>query len=542
MPTYQLLCQKHDDWEAGAPIWQEVSDLYSGGYTIRNAAKRYLPRMQSENPVNYEERIREASFIGYLGQIVDFFGANLFGSELVVTPPADAEDGSTIGELPDVDYYTALAENCDRKGTKFASFMRGIWQRAALKRRGIVGIDFPAIEATAASRAEEDALGKSQAYLYEVPVEQLINWGHDDAGNFRWVVLHRLFRVQAGPFAPKGVVREEWKVWTREEPGRVRWTLYAIEHNERECLRPEQEIPEVASGDTSFAEIPLYEFALPEGLWIGNKIGPMQCEHFRTRSTLKASEARSLFEIPYYKLGSEMGAPGGDVPSEVQQNPYRAIDPRLALAGKGFAVLGADDELGFAGPSGAAYQIVDKQLSDLKDEMFRVVHQMAAALSNGSASLGRSGLSKQEDRRAEAIVLGEFGRMLREFAVKVYTAVSAARGEDTKWVAHGLDRFVTTDRLEVMQEATQSSTTLIPSQTFRVEHLTRLANALVDLTPALQATVRQEIEDGVKKEAEAAEHLHEIAAKASRDMGEGGEESEDEGGDLLPKGEPTDEE
>lgn len=547
MPLYKILCQKHADWTASESLWREVSELYAGGYTIRKAASHYLKPMVGESQERYQERLREASYIGYLGQIVDFFGANLFTSELVVTPPPDAEDDSTIGELPDVDYYTQFAENCDRKGSKFSGFIREtVFTPATLKRRAIVGVDFPVVTEKPATLAEEDALGNRAAYLYAVPVESLINWAYDETGNYAWATLHRTYPVQSGPLDPGGMIRQEWKVWSRNEQGQVIWQLYAVTHEHDNPPKPETEIPLVAEGGTSFPQIPLVEFSLVDGLWIGNKIGPLACEHFRRRSTLNAAESRSLFEVPVYKLGSEIGAQGGEIPSDAQQNPHRAVDPRDALAAKGYVVLGADDELQFIGPSGAAYGIVDKQLSDLKDEMFRVVHQMAAAIGNGASALGRSGMSKQEDRRAEAIVLGEFGRKLREFAVKIYTLISSARGEDTKWVAHGLDRFVTTNRLEVMQEATQVANVPIPSPTFKKLHLFRLATALVDdMQPATQAQVQKEINEGVDKAEEQAEHMHEIAEKAARDMdpnGEDEEEEPEEGGKKPPKDLPETEE
>jgi len=227
MPLYKILCQKHDEWTASESIWREVDDLYAGGYAIRRAASHYLKPMVGENQDRYQERLREASYIGYLGQIVDFFGANLFGSELVVTPPPDAEDESTIGELPDVDYYTSFAENCDRKRKKFSAFLReAVFTPAVLKRRAIVGVDFPVASAKATSLAEEDALGNRAAYLYAVPVESLINWAYDETGNFAWATLHRTYPVQSGPLEPKGQIRQEWKVWSRDEKGQVVWQLY----------------------------------------------------------------------------------------------------------------------------------------------------------------------------------------------------------------------------------------------------------------------------------------------------------------------------
>ncbi len=502
---YAILKRQHEACDL--KLMQELSDLYAGGYQIRRRAREYLPKMRAETFDQYEERLREASYLGYLGQIIDFFAANLFSQELSIKPPADADDKTTVGELPDVDYYTTFESDCDRKGTSFPKLLRAVFANALLKGRAQVAVDFPVVDAEIATRADEDRSGKAHAYAFEVPVEQLINWAYDDAGDFEWVVLNRIQTVQYGPFAAVPVIREEFKVWQKDAGGRVSWQLYAIEYDAKEPPKPETDIPLVGEGMTSFRRVPLVELALPTGLWIGNKLGPLACEHFRRRSNLNAAESRSLYEIPVYKLGSEIGAPDAEIPSEAQQDPHRARDPRAQLHAKGCVAIGKDDELLFVGPSGKAYEIVDRQLASLKDEMFRVVHQMAAAVGVDSGTLGRSGLSKQEDRRAEAIVLEEFGRLVRDFAVKIYRVISEARGEDVVWVAHGLDKFEVEDRALTLQEGMQLDAVPIPSPTFRKEYKTRIALKLLPgIPPETQEVIRQEIEEGVDREDEQREH------------------------------------
>jgi len=517
MPSYRALSQKHEEWTQCSPIWAEVEDLYEGGYRIRKNAKAYLHRMDGETPTRYAERLREASYIGYMGQIVDYFSSNLFGSELTITVAPDASDPNTLGKLPDENYYTSFNANCDRKGTPFSALIRESFTKAQLKRRAIVGVDFPRVETVPTNRAEENALGKAQAYLYEVPCESLTNWDYDDEGNFAWAVLHRVYPVGRAPTTEAGRTRVEFKVWRRGDNGSVIWELYAREYEGQIGPKDEDEFPLEASGPTDFKQIPLVEFELPAGLWVGNKIGTLACEHFRRRSTLNSAEAKSLHEIGVYQLGPEMSAQGEALPAEVQQDPHRDIDPRLALHGKGWITIGAQDKLSYVGPSGTAFELTDKQLSDLKDEMFRVTFQMAASVGTNATALGRSGDSKSEDRRAESIVLSAFGDRVRKFATKIWKVISDARKEPVVWVAHGLDRFETDDRATVVAEAVQADTVGIPSATFKKLHKTRLALALVNAPPETQQTIRQEIEDGVDKEFEAAEHMHAIQELAMQE-------------------------
>jgi hypothetical protein len=240
---------------------------------------------------------------------------------------------------------------------------------------------------------------------------------------------------------------------------------------------------------------------------VGNKLGVLAREHFQRRSALNAAENKSLFAIPYVKLGPEVTAPGAAMPAEVQQNPSRGRDPRGEFNRRGYVVLGKDDGIGFAEPAGTAYELVDRQLEKLVDEMFRVVHQMASSVSATKQALARSGASKGEDRRATEIVLGAYGALVRDFAKRIYDCLSAARGEDVVWTTHGLDKFELEDRDGILKEALSLDAIAIPSATFRKSYKTKIALALVgNVPPETQDVIREEIERGVEQEGELDAH------------------------------------
>jgi hypothetical protein len=527
---YAILAQKNPEYLETE--WRELSDLYCGGYQILKNARMYLPRMIGESLPRYEERLKVAAYMSYLGQIVDFLVANLFSHEITLAPAADAADPATPGGEPeDAAFYAHFAQDADRRGTPFAKLLRGALTTALVKGKAVVGIDFPrAGGALPANRAEEDQLGLARAYAFEVPVEQLINWELDfERGGFAFAILHRVVNRQSGPFAERGALVEEFKVWTLDpETGRVRWDLFrtALYHPDRPP-RGDDEVTRVDGDETSFPQIPLVVLELPQGLWVGNKAGPVAKEHFQRRNILTAAENKSLFAIPVVKLGSEVGAPGMALPSEVQQDPSRGADPRVELANKGYLVVGAGDAVEFAEPSGGCYAVVESQLRDLKDELFRVVHMMAASVSNIGASLGRSGDSKEEDRKSTAVVLGALGAHVRDFAKRIYTAVSRARGDDVLWVPFGLDKYDCEPRDVVLQEAVQLDQIPIPSATFKKELKTRTALALLPhLQPATADVIKREIEAGVDEDARREADVH----AAMRDLAE--DEANAGSGDL----------
>ncbi len=499
---YALLAQQHPEY---APkLWREYSLLYHGGHRLRGAAAEFLPRMPGELDERYRQRMQLAAYVNHLNAIVGYFLSNLFTQELTVRAAVDANDPTTEGAPPiDDGFYSLFARDIDRRGSTLSQLLRETLTSALIRKRGLVGVDLPAAPAApVSSLADEDKLGARRAYAFTIPLEQLIDWEKDDDGRFTLAVLHRTVCERRGLGGSRATYVEEFKCWERGDAGNARWQLFRtppIPVDDKP--NPEADVPLAAEGATSFRQIPIIELQAPSGLWVGDLIGGLAREHFQRRSALNSAEADSLCAIPFAKLGSEMTAPGEALPAEVQQNPNRGRDPVGEFKGRGWTVIGAGDDLGFAEPSGRAYEIVDKQLDKLVDEMLRVTRQMAASVTATSTSLGRSGVSKQEDRHATEIVLGELGSAVRECAKRLYTIVSEARGENVVWTPHGLDKYELIDREALLEEADGLDLVAIPSPTFHKHHKVKLALALLgNVPPDTQDAIQKEIEDGVDEQ------------------------------------------
>jgi hypothetical protein len=515
--AYKTLSQTHPDYQP--KLIQELSDLYEGGYAILSRAKDYLPKLVGETDLRYQERLKIASYISYFGQIVDSYTSQLGTREVSVLPASDAEDDQTPGEMPDdLDgFWHEFSRDSDLRETPFSRMVLDICRTALIHRRGLLAVDFPAVgDVPVASLADEQAEGRTRAYVFQVDPTELIDWEYDtqirrslvldgdygkvdfELGKFAWVVLRRTYTRRSSVTASRGLITEEFKVWQRDpETGVVSWQLYAIEYEPNRPPKPDDIVPLVGEGITTFPEIPILEFCVPNGLWIGNKIGPLAKEHYQRRSALLAAENKSLVAIPYVKLGPEVPEVDGAV-SETQSDPNRGKDPRARFNGLGYIAIGKDDDIGFASPDPAAYELVDRELDALVDEMHRVVSMMATSVSSTSKALDRSGLSKQEDNRAMTIILGAYGSLVREFAVRVYCLISASRGEDVVWTPHGADRYDVYDRAQILQEALQIGKLSIPSATWRREYAIQTALRLTPNLPVeTQALVRSEIVTGI---------------------------------------------
>lgn len=500
---YGRLTKKHKLYDGA--LLRELEELYIGGYAVQDRAERYCPAMPGEHPARHSNRCRKTSYQPYFGQIVNEFVSDLFGQPLVMGAGADADNPNTPGTVPDKDFYEGFAKDVDNKSHSFVDLMGDVITTALVKRWGIVALDAPKLspgEPEPVTRADESKAGTDQVYCYEVPVEQLINWKVEGDG-FAFCVIHTKDEIQQDPLGPDDLTTETFMVWKLDDAGAAVWSKYEIRYLETKRPEPTTIVPLVDEGTTSFKRIPILRMELSHGLWVGNKIGPQAREHFSRRCELVGAESDACYAIPYVKRGPEIPAQGGAIMSETQMDPQRGANPVQQLKQKGWMAVGAGDEVGFAEPSGGCFTIVHNDLDALKDAMFSVCHQMAASVRPTASSMGRSGISKQEDGKSTTKVLKALGKEVRTFALKIYKAIADARGDDVVWQAHGLDSYEVDDRESVLEEAISLDQVDIPSETFKRMHYFQVAQKLVSgADPDTIAQIKKEIEQGVTEKME----------------------------------------
>ena len=127
-------------------------------------------------------------------------------------------------------------------------------------------VDFPRTRCPALTRAEEDASGRSRAYLVAYNADEVINWSYDEQGELEWVVIRTSWLKQ------DSVKSFGWKRETR-------WIYYDREkYRDLRAARSGQKktIELVDQGRHGFAgigRVPVFELQVSEGLWLTNKIG-----------------------------------------------------------------------------------------------------------------------------------------------------------------------------------------------------------------------------------------------------------------------------
>jgi len=450
--------REHPQYIARKGLWRQYKDLYAGGDRLRERASEYLVRRHKEPNEVYGERLSRVFYENYIGSIVDWYAATLLRREpmLVFEGPDNAAK----------DFYNRFSEDCDLKGTNLSEFFRQRFVEALVCGSSYIVIDFPRADGSALTRADEDASGRSRAYLVNYGPDEVINWNYTDAGGLDWAVIRTSCLQQSKFTDPK---------WERE----TRWIYY-----DREVFRiyrktgdssPIEMIDEGTHGLASLHRVPLFQLQVSEGLWLMNKAALLQLEHFNKSNALSWALTMSLFATPV-------------VYSDREWNQ---------IVGESYYIqLGPQDRFGWTEPEGKVYQIAADNLIRLKNEIYRVCYVTNQA---GDASAGyqlQSGLSKQLDFSITQDVLRGYGDTVKDAMKQVLRAIAAARQDELVVDVSGMDQFDIDDFGNELDDAKKLLDLGVGSVTLTKQIFKKLAFKYL-------CDVRQEVKNQVAEEIDA---------------------------------------
>jgi hypothetical protein len=428
--------REHPDYTANRAMWSKYRDLYVGGEQMRRNAGAYLYRRNKEPEVVFAERLGQVFYENYAGSIIDWYAATLMRRE-----PVMLFDGHDRGK----EYFNVLAEDCDLKGTNLCEFFRRQFVRSLVWGKSYIAVEFPKVTETPKTRAEEDALGRSRAYMVDYSPEEVINWSQDGEGKLEWVVIRTENLRQAK------VTDGDWKKVTR-------WLYYdrqAYKVFERQAENgPIELLDEGPHGLAGLGLVPLFTLEVSEGLWLMNKAALLQLEHFNKSNALSWALTMGLFAMPV-------------VYSEKQWNQ---------IVGESYYIqLGAQDRFGWTEPEGKVYQIAADNLVRLKEEIYRVCYLMTQAGGTATTNLGQSGVSKQRDFSITQEVLRAYGDAVKESLKQVLRTIAAARQDDLTIEVLGLDEFDIGDFSNELDDAKKLLELGIGSETLKKQLFKKLA-------------------------------------------------------------------
>lgn len=451
--------QEHPEYTLKKEVWKTYRDLYVGGEQFRANAASYLVRRHKEPIDIYSERLRRVFYENYLGSIIDWYAATLFRREPIITLEGDSEIGKS--------FFSAFIENCDLKGTSLTDFFRRQITEAMVTGAAHILVDFPQRSGQPRSRAEEEAKGWARAYLVGYRPEEVINWSYDADGLLDWVVLRTEFLQQHRLDDGKPRRRVRWMYFDKEE-------FRTFENTEDPQSQPRL-VAHGRHGLAALGMVPLFKLELSEGLWLANKAGSLQLEHFNKSNALSWALTMGLFASPVIYSDREW--------HQVVGESY-------------YIQLGPEDRFGWTEPEGHVFQIAADNLERLKNEIYRVCYLMTQAGGAFSTSVPQSGLSKQRDFTVTQEVLRAYGDAVKDTMKRILTSIESARGDGLRITVSGLDEFDIGDFSAELEDGIKLLGLAGGSATLRKQILKRLSLKYL-------CDVRQEIKDQIAQEIDA---------------------------------------
>lgn len=456
--TLAEIDEEHPEYRHHKHTWQIYRDLYAGGQQLKENAGKYLMPRQKEPAEVYQERLSRVFYENYVGSIIDWYIATLFRREPVVI--IEGSDASAK------EFLQTFMEDCDWKGSSLTEFFRHQILDALVTGTSYALLDFPRTAQVAGTRAEEELLGSARAYLVPISAEQLINWRVDEHGNFEWVVLRSQFERRD----PGTGAWTKQSVWTRYDKQRFR--KYIREANEKSDV-----VLLVDSGYHGLAAqstVPLFPLRIPSGLWLMNKAGLLQLEHFNKSNSLGWALTMGLFATPVVYSDREW--------TQVVGDSY-------------YLQLGPNDRFGWTEPEGNVFKIAADNLYRLQQEIYRVCYLMSQA-GGPLRGVQQSGLSKQRDFAITQEVLRAYGDAVKEGIKTVIRAVIAARQDKVAVDVAGMDEFDIGDFSDELNDAERLLALGIQSPTLKKQIYKKLAfKFLSDARQEVKEQISREIDD-----------------------------------------------
>lgn len=445
-------------------LFRKYQSLYEGGKLFKENIREFLTPNQMDPPDVYQLRIKEASYRSYIGPIVDSFASHLFSAPYAIRTDRDFK---SVGD----EFYSQFKEDVDLCGTDLTSFIKSKFIESLVKGTSYWLAESPDDGGEKAlDRQEWLDRGLDRIKLCAIPTDCVLDWECDDYGDYVWINLHYKEVKRVSPDQNRDLITETWKIFNQETVD-----VYRIIYSKKNPPKPEDIIPKVESYQHGFNKVPLVKLCLPEGLWLLNRAADAQIEHFRLSTALGWSLRKAAYAIGIFKL--------------------KENSPIVNGAGQGI-IIGIDEDFSFAEPKGTSFSILQNEIKNQKDEIYRIAVQMAQSVDNNSAALGRSGESKNADNASTEIILHAYADIVKEAIEKTFELISDARGDvDLHFSIEGMNKFHLQDAQILVDTAKTAKELAINSPTLYQELNYRVAESLLpwDTSQEVKDKIREEI-------------------------------------------------
>jgi hypothetical protein len=446
----QAALEEHADYRAWKPSLELYRNLYSGGAQMKSQASNYLYQRHKEPPDVYSERISRAYYENYVGSIIDWYASTLFRREPILTVEDTSERATS--------WYYGFFQNCDRNHTSITDFLRRRFIEALVYGRSYCGLEFPRAAQNFQTRLEEEQAGADKAYLTEIHPLDVVNWSRGEGGKLEFVTI----RLSVKPHEPK-----RFLVYSTTD-------YYIAERLEDGAVRVEEYGPHAAA---KLRRVPVFEYFNSDGLWLMNKAGHLQLEHFNKSNGLAWSLGTALYSAPviYSRRGFDQ---------VLGESYYIHLDP--------------EDRFGWSEPEGNVYRIAMENLQRLQEEIYRTCFLMGQSRSWLSSGAAASAQSKRQDYQITQEVLRAYGDGIKDFLKRLLEALAAIREDQSRISVSGLDEFEVGEFRDELDEAEKLFGLGLKSRTFRKQVFKKLAlKYLADVNETTKEHIAREIDVSV---------------------------------------------
>lgn len=495
----QGLFQKHS-----LDLYTKYQALYEGGELFHKNIQCFLNKNLLEGPDQYALRTREAYYESYINSIVNQFASQLFSSPFVIRTKSDDDGYYSPTVSSDLDsFYSQFKEDCDLSGTDLVSFMRDVFITALIKRCGWVLAEMPSVDLPIPDNLlDEQQAGIGRAYLSLLQPDCVFDWEVDEYNQLLWVITFQREMRREDPRVPRKIITDTWKIYDAQNV-----ETFQLQYEVNKLPNKDIDVPSISKKPHGFTRVPFISLTLPKGLWLVNRLADAQIEHFRLDNSLSWAMRRACYPTAVYKTDD-------DDKGSLTRSP------------DGFAVkIGAKEELEWLSPPTNSFDVMMKMASSIKDEIYRLATQMALAVDNSAAAVGRSADSKAQDAQSTEICLHAYADLVKETVEEIFELISDARGDtDVVFSIEGMDEFNVLDVGEILANTKAAKELNLPSPTFQKEMQCKAAEALL-------FNVSQEIKDQIRQEIMSADIIPPTNPEPK--AAENDEESDSEPEDLI---------
>jgi hypothetical protein len=456
------ILKEHPDYRFWKSNLELYADLYAGGAQLKSKSEQYLYRRLREPAEIYQERLNRSFYENHIGSIVDWFASTLFRREPVITVNTASQKQSA--------FYRDFLNDCDNNGTSITDFCRKKFIQMLVYGKTWIGIEFPKVNSTFHTRLEEESAGADRAFLTNLHPTQVVNWKYDATGKLELLVIE-MEKQTATYFTGGQELKSRYLVYTKTEFFLVEKTTSGAES----AIRVEDQGQHCCAG---MDRVPVVEMELSSGLWLLNKAGHLQLEHYNKLNSLAWSLGTALYTTPVIYSRKEWDQILGE-------SYYIHLEP--------------DDKFTWTEPAGNVFNIAINNLVRLQEEIYRTSHLASQSRTQLSGNAQTSAASKRRDYQVTEEVLRSYGDTIKDGLKKLLDILAQVRQDEVTASVSGLDEFEVGEFADQIAEASELLRMGIGSQTFKAEVFKKLAlKFLSDANESVKLAIQTEIEQGIK--------------------------------------------